>query len=204
MKGMNRKVLALAAVMVAAAGAPALAQADQPVMPMNEQTSSIRSTALSDAFETQVPALTFTAAEDRMAAITYMDDALKLIDLGQIALRDGDLNASRSLLMGASGKLTTAYLLNFRDRDFSNQMGPLAMRVETMMDQLDSDSQQAMVGLTNLRNQVASLAETQLATMGGGGGGMPGFEEIEVITIDETAPPAGMDELNIPSEDELD
>ncbi|MOA61409.1 hypothetical protein D3C78_1865430 [compost metagenome] len=78
------------------------------------------------------------------------------------------------------------------------------MRVETMMDQLDSDSQQAMSGLTNLRNQVASLAETQLATMGGGGGGMPGFEEIEVITIDDTVPPANMDELNIPDEDELD
>ena len=176
MKQMNR--LALAALIVAAAGAPAIAQETMPVerermmpetqqsQPMQQQQTS-SSVTTSDAFDTQVPPLTYTVAEDRLAAITFMDDALKLIELGEAAIQTGDMMQARSALMGASGKLT------------------------------------------NLRSQVASIADTQLATMGGGGGGMAGYETIEIIGEEEVTTPVtpnseGLDELNIPNERELD
>lgn len=218
MKQMNR--LALAALIVAAAGAPALAQETMPVerermmpetqqsQPMQQQQTSSAVTT-SDAFDTQVPPLTYTVAEDRMAAITYMDDALKLIELGEAAIQTGDMMQARSALMGASGKLTNAYLLNFRDRQFSQQIQPLTMRIQDAVATMDTNSPTTLSSLSNLRSQVASLAETQLATMGGGGGGMAGYETIEVIGEEAITEPVtpndeGLDELNVPDDREID
>jgi hypothetical protein len=216
---MNR--LALAALIVAAAGAPALAQETMPVerermmpetqqsQPMQQQQQTSSTVTTSDAFDTQVPPLTYTVAEDRMAAITYMDDALKLIELGEAAIQTGDMMQARSALMGASGKLTNAYLLNFRDRQFSQQIQPLTMRIQDAVATMDTNSSTTLSSLSDLRSQVASIAETQLATMGGGGGGMAGFETIEIIGEEEITEPVtpnneGLDELNVPNEQELD
>jgi hypothetical protein len=164
----------------------------------------------SDAFDTQVPPLTYTVAEDRMAAITYMDDALKLIELGEAAIQTGDMMQARSALMGASGKLTNAYLLNFRDRQFSQQIQPLTMRIQDAVATMDTNSSTTLSSLSDLRSQVASLGEAQIASMGGGGGGgmpgMAGFETLERIGQGAMTTPdtEGLDELNVPNEQELD
>lgn len=225
---MKSGALALSAMAAVLVATPAMAQTmeqNQPMTqpmtpPMQSQTSSTLTIAQADAFDTVTPPLTYTAAEDRRAAVTYLDDSLGMIDWANRQLSTGDVAGARSTIMGASGKLTTAYLLNFHDRDFSTTIMPLTMRFETALNTLETNPQAALNELSTIRNQVASAGQAQLALMGGGagqgtdsvgggGGAMaPGvaWEQLNFITVTETMPGGGggLQDLNIPDPDEID
>ena len=195
MKRVNRGAIALAALTAATLGAPALA-AEAP-MPMSQQTSSRMNTA--DAFITEVPALISNEAEARRAAIVYMDDTLALLDISRAHIDAGNLALARSALMAASGKSSTAMLLNFRDREFSQRIWPLTLQVEEALNAVDISSERALALVDSLRPQMASLAETQLAQLGGGGAGA-GFETIDVIRVEtEEGTMPGLQQQNVPA-----
>lgn len=240
---MKSRALALSAMAAMLTATPALAQTMDPNesttenrgtsiqqdRPMNQpmtqpmerpmqQTSSAMTTAEADAFETITPPLTYSEAEDRQAAVTYLDDAIGLIDWANQQLSTGNLLGARAAIYGASGKLTTAYLLNFRDRGFSDTVQPVTLRFETALNNLESDPQAALNELSTIRNQVASAGQSQLAMMGGGagqgteggGGGMAtdaAWEELNFLNVMAPTPDGGgggMQDLNIPDTDEID
>jgi hypothetical protein len=210
--------------MLLAAGlaSPVLAQTQDETMPMDEQqmtqpmaqprtSMQERRDALAmanpDAFITTVPALTYSVQDDRHAAVSYLDDAVGLLDLSRDQLRAGNTAEARIALMGASGKLTTAYLLNFRDHAFSQRIQPLAMRASEDLATLEGDNTMAMATLDSLRGQVASIGQQQLAmlpeaTTGGGGGGDTGWEPLNFLATEQ--PTTDMNEINTPTDEELD
>lgn len=221
---MKSRALALSAFAAMLVAAPATAQtmdqdesstenrgtSIQQERPMQE-TSSAMTTAEADAFETITPPLTYSASEDRQAAVTYLDDAIGLIDWANQQLSTGNIPGARAAIFGASGKLTTAYLLNFRDRGFSDTIQPVTLRFETAINNLESDPQAALNELSTIRNQVASAGRSQLAMMGGGGGGGgmatgAAWEELNFLNIMAPTPGGGggMQDLNIPDPDEID
>jgi hypothetical protein len=191
---------------------------NQPVQRPMQQTSSAMTVTEADAFETVTPPLTYSVAEDRQAAVTHLDDAIGLIDWANRQMSTGNLPGARAAIVGASGKLTTAYLLNFRDRDFAASVQPVTLRFETALNTLETDPQAALNELSTIRNQVASAGQAQLALMGGGagqgteGGGGGGlatgaaWEELNFITMEAPTPGGGggMQDLNIPDTDEID
>jgi hypothetical protein len=221
---MKSRALALSALAAMLVAAPATAQtmdqdesttenrgtSIQQERPM-QQTSSAMTTAEVDAFETITPPLTYSASEDRQAAVTYLDDAIGLIDWANQQLSTGNMPGARAAIFGASGKLTTAYLLNFRDRGFSDTIQPVTLRFETALQNLETDPQAALNELSTIRNQVASAGQSQLAMMGGGGGGGGmatgmAWEELNFLNIMAPTPGGGggMQDLNVPDPDEID
>lgn len=212
---MNSRALALSLMVTAGLAAPAMAQTmDHSGAMNNQQSVQTQRTQLIganvDAFQTTVPPLTYSVQDDRHAAVCYLDDAVGLIDLSRQQLRAGNQAMARVALMGASGKLTTAYLLNFRDRAFAQRLEPLTMQVQTA---LNGDLNTGMTNLDSLRGQVASIGQEQLAMLpgaatggGGGGGGTAGtFEPINFLagTAPENNTDQGLNQLNVPNQNEM-
>lgn len=170
---MRKLPLALAlSLLMATATTPAWAQADT----IEETTTMTQETVISvdpDAFDTVQDPLTYSMQDDRIAAVTYLDDAMTLIALAETHLRSQHAELGRAALMGASGKLTNAYLINFRDHEFSRDIGPLATNIGEAVNVMDQDPERAVGILSSLLPQVASLYETQVAQMGGGAGMAP-------------------------------
>ncbi len=167
-----RVIRAITCAYLAAAGlaAPALAQ-ESPIA-----IDAMRS----DAFETQVPALTWTLAEDRRAAVVFMDDAMTLLVIAEERLEGTNPAAATPELMAASGKLTTAYLLLFRDRAGADALREIATRIGGAAPLASMNPAEAARLAREGRGQVAMAYRTQLAALGGGAGG--GFmEELEHV-----------------------
>lgn len=187
MKKWNIGPLALAIAIVAGTSAPALADGMKDHQMKGEtsvqgQTSAMTtqeaeslSAMRADAFTTTVPALTYTAEENRAAAVSYMSDALKLLRLAEADLRAGNLAMARRELSAASGKATTAYLLNFEDRQFAAQIADLTMQIPDALAQVNADPMAAAAVVASIQPELASVYSSQLATMGGGAGA--GFED---------------------------
>lgn len=167
-----RVIRAITGALLAACGcaAPALAQ----LMPV--EVDSTRA----DAFETQAPALTWTLADDRRAAVVFMDDAMTLLALAEEHLLGQSPGIATPELMAASGKLTTAYLLLFRDRAAADALRGLATRVGGAAPLATMNPAEAARLARDTRGQVSMAYRTQLAALGGGAGG--GFlEELEHV-----------------------
>lgn len=173
--------LALSLLAATAVSTPAWAQAD-PLEPTTMNQRTVVSVD-PDAFDTLQDPLTYTMEEDRLAAVTYMDDALSLLDLAETHLKGDNVEIGRAALVGASGKLTNAYLLNFKDKDFSSRISPLAMRVDEALLALEQDPERAIGIISALSPQVASVYQTQIAQMGGGAGA--GLEDLDHIDESE-------------------
>jgi hypothetical protein len=212
---MNPRAVALSLLVTAAMAAPALAQSVEPRYDMNNQTVDQQQRrqlmgANVDAFVTTVPPLTYSVQDDRHAAVCYLDDAVGLIDLSRQQLRAGNVPLARVALMGASGKLTTAYLLNFRDRAFSQRVEPMTMSVQDDLNALNGNINASLSSLDTLRGQVASIGQQQLAMLpnatsggGGGGGGTIGrFERLNFLA-GESPEPNDMNQLNVPNQIEV-
>ena len=134
--------------------------------------------ARSDAMTTQVPPFTWSLAEDRRAAVVFLDDAMTLLALADERLGGLDPAGATAELMAASGKVTTAYLLLFRDRDGADALREVATRLGGAAPLATMDVEAARRLIADVRGQVALAYNTQLATLGGGAGG--GFmEELE-------------------------
>ena len=166
------KTLALSLVL-AATTAPAWAQAEM------ETERPLRTQIERDTYETQVPPLTYSEEENRMAAALYMQDALQLLDRAEVQLRNNQQRQAVSALLAASGKLTTAYLELHQDREFSQQIQPLTMSAEQAVQLAERDPQQALALVSAMVPEVASLYQVQVAQLGGGAGtGLEGFGEL--------------------------
>ncbi|MDB5096158.1 MAG: hypothetical protein JWM80_579 [Cyanobacteria bacterium RYN_339] len=128
-----------------------------------------------NAFTTMTHPLTPSAAEKRVAAVTYMDDALALLEMARTHLREGQESPQMqrmalSELMAASGKVTTAYLLLFHDREASRRVAPLAAQIELAERVCLSHPAMAAALIDRNRPALAAIYTGQLATMGGGAG----------------------------------
>lgn len=164
--------MALAAVLGLAAPAAAEVGSASEALPMDVVAERF------DAYTTQVPAFTWTLAEDRRAAVVFLDDATTLLDHAEARLLGEQPQAAAVDLMAASGKLTSAYLLLFRDRAGSDALRDAATRLGGGAPLATMDLEGARALIAGVRTQVASVYDTQLAALGGGAGG--GFmEELE-------------------------
>jgi hypothetical protein len=174
-----------AAIAFAALAAPARAE----LLPVG--VDEIRS----DAYTTQVPALTWTLAEDRRAAVTFLDDATTLLELAEVRLGGDDPATATPDLMAASGKVTSAYLLLFRDRDAAEGLREVATALGGAAPLATMSAGEARALLVRARAQVAAAYRTQLAALGGGAGGGGGgggtgyMEELEHLDDPSTEPP---------------
>lgn len=150
--------LALCAVLALPAGAGAQAEEPAPV----DLTL----------VETDAPALTPTIELDRQASAAYLDDAETLLAVARQRLeREGMTRHVARELMSASGKLSTSYLLMYRDPAFANRIRPLADACQTALDSAAAgDTEAARLALDRLVPQVARAADEQFAQMGGGAG----------------------------------
>lgn len=147
-------------------------------IPIEGRPINITEQDRANAFTTQVNALTPTAADKRVAAVTYMDDALALLDMARTHLREGQgkpeiQRMAMAELMAASGKVSTAYLLMFHDRDASAKIGPLAEQIELAERMCYRNPQMATSLIERDRPKLAAVYTSTLATMGGGAGKAP-------------------------------
>lgn len=212
---MNPRAVALSLMLTAGLAAPALAQSMDGAMPNDQSTTNQPSTmnqtqsqltgANVNPFRTTVPPLAISPEQKRHSAVCYLDDAVGLLDLSRQQLRAGNVKGARVALMGASGKLSTAYLLNFRDRAFSQRIEPLTIQVQTA---LNGDINAGLRNLDSLRGQVASIGQQQLAMLpataaggGGGGGGVIGtWQPIRFLAATPENTNQGLDQLNVPNQ----
>ena len=123
-----------------------------------------------DALVTVAKPLTPTIQDDRQAAVTYMDDALSLLQLANKHLTNGQRSLARAELMSASGKLSTAHLLLFKDKDFSRAIAPLSIRAEEAYTASAGDMGRTRTLVSRLQQDLRPLYRQQLASMGGGAG----------------------------------
>jgi hypothetical protein len=128
------------------------------------------SAARQDALVTVTKSITTTVQDDRTAAVTYLDDTLSLLSLAQAHLADGHADQGRAELMSASGKLSTAHLLLFKDRDFSRAIAPLSIRAEEAYQASRHDASQARDLAEALASDLRPIYRTQTARLGGGAG----------------------------------
>lgn len=140
-------------------------------LPMAPALAHHPAEARRDAMTTQVPALTYSLSADRQAAVTYLDDTLSLLEMAAGHLRDGYRDRGRRELMSASGKLTTAYLLMFKDPAFADRVAPLVERTDAAMARIDGDRLAAAAEADALRKDLRGVYRDQLAQLGGGGAG---------------------------------
>lgn len=175
--------LALAAAVVAGLGMSASsARAADDVrlvaIPIEGRPIPITDQDRANAFTTVVNALTPTAADKRVAAVTYMDDALTLLDMARTHLREGQgqpeiQRMAMAELMAASGKVSTAYLLMFHDREASAKIAPLAEQIALAERICYRNPQLASSLIQRDRPRLAAIYTSTLATMGGGAGTVP-------------------------------
>lgn len=164
-----------AALALMAAAAPAMAQ----LLPVEGDAQR------ADAFASEVPALTWTLAEDRRAAVVFLDDAMTLLELAEDRLASGAPAVSE--LMAASGKITSAYLLLFRDRPGAEALRDLATRVGGAAPLATMAPGEAARLARDVRGLVQMAYRTQLANLGGGAGGFPeGLEHVDPEPVDPT------------------
>lgn len=162
------------------AALPALAQDNYLGWPQPLQGTVLaeEDVARADAYTTLTDPITPTLAEKRVAAVTYIDDALALLDMAHAHLQEAEHDAllrrlALSELMAASGKLTTAQLLLFKDRAAARRLAPVALRVERAERLVARAPLQAASLIARDRPAIANLYRAQLATMGGGAGMAP-------------------------------
>ena len=132
-----------------------------------------------DALVTVAKPLTYSVQDDRMAAVTYLDDAMTLLQLAAGHLERGDRATARAELMSASGKLSTAHLLLFKDRAFSRDLAPLSIRAERVYEAAARDGRSARSMAIALRDELRPLYRAQLARLGGGAG--RGLEDLDQL-----------------------
>lgn len=135
--------------------------------------------ARNDALVTVSKPLTYTVHDDRQAAVTYLDDALTLLNLAVASAEKGERSVARAELMSASGKLSTAHLLMFKDRAFSRDLAPLSIRAERVYEASATDLRQARRMAAELANDLRPLYRTQVAKLGGGAG--RGLEDLDQL-----------------------
>jgi hypothetical protein len=132
----------------------------------------------SNAFTTLVPSIAPTPAEKRVVAMAYLDGTLVLLDLARAHLQDGETNATlaqlgHAELLAASGKATTAYLELFHDRPAARRLRTLALQLGRAEMLAYTDAKAAVAMIETDRPQIAEVFREELATMGGGAGGVP-------------------------------
>lgn len=183
--------VALSLVMAGAVSTPVWAQSqmDDPAMIQNEtmiQNQNTVSAVDPDAFDTIQRPLTYTVEDDRIAAVTYLDDAIALLNLVETNIQSENMELARAALVGASGKLSNAYLLHFTDKQFSQDVGRLAMRADEALTQLERDPQQAAGIIVSMRTTLASAYQAQVAQMGGGAGaGLEDLDQLDQLEMEE-------------------
>lgn len=149
--------------------------------PASAQPASAEDDALRvDAFTTEVPALTWTLAEDRRAAVVFLDDAMTLLQLAEERLAGPTPASATPELMAASGKITSAYLLLFRDRAAAEALRDLATRVGGAAPLATMAPGEAARLARDVRGLTEVAYRIQLANLGGGAGGFPeGLEHVD-------------------------
>jgi hypothetical protein len=174
------KLFGMVAAVLGLAAMPALAQNNYLGWPQPLEGTVLheQDVARADAYMTITDPIAPTLAEKRVAAVTYIDDALALLDMAHDHLQDAGADALQrrlavSELMAASGKLTTAQLLLFKDRAAARRLAPIARRVELAERLVHTAPHQAANLIARDRNAIAGLYRAQLATMGGGAGMAP-------------------------------
>jgi hypothetical protein len=179
---LRKSAVLLAALVVSGLGwgASGVSAADgvmQPV-PLEGHPLTTPDTERANAFTTITHPLTPTAAEKRVAAVTYMDDALALLELAHQHLRESASSPAvrrmaLSELMAASGKVSTAQLLLFHDKEAARRVRPLAMQIELAERLCMRDPMMASRLIERDRPALAAVYTSTLATMGGGAGRVP-------------------------------
>lgn len=130
-----------------------------------------------DALVTVAKPFTPTVQDDRQAAVTYLDDALTLLQMATVHLERGEHAAARNELMGASGKLTTAHLLLFKDKGFSRDLAPISIRAEEAYVMAAKDADRARAMAASIRDDLRPVYRAQVARLGGGAG--RGMEDLD-------------------------
>lgn len=124
-----------------------------------------------DALVTVVRPLTPTVQDDRQAAVTYMDDSLSLLQLAYKHLTNGQRSLARAELMSASGKLSTAQLILYKDHRFTRALAPLSIRAEQVYQAASGDTEHTRALVSALQHDLRPLYREQVANLGGGGAG---------------------------------
>jgi hypothetical protein len=146
----------LAATLAVGAVSPAKAPADN--------------AARQDALVTVVRPLTPSVQDDRQAAVTYLDDSLSLLQLAYKHLTNGQRSLARAELMSASGKLSTAQLILYKDRAFTRALAPLSVRAEQVYQGANGDLEHTRALVSALQHDLRPLYREQVAHLGGGAG----------------------------------
>lgn len=132
-----------------------------------------------DALVTVAKPFTPTVQDDRQAAVTYLDDALTLLQMATVHLERGEHVQARTELMGASGKLTTAHLILFKDKGFSRDLAPISIRAEQAYEMAAKDADRARKMAASIRDDLRPVYRAQVARLGGGAG--RGMEDLDNI-----------------------
>lgn len=176
MKNGSRWAAAAAVGLWAASAAPGFAQS---AMTVPERVQTVLDAHQQDAFYTETPALNTTPQAKRRAAVTYLDDAISLLNMAEAQLRTGATREATLSLMAADGKVSDAFLYTYLDRSFADRLGPMSLGTGMALAALEQhDTQLALAAVSRLRPALASLYDTQLGQLGGGGGGIGGYEPI--------------------------
>lgn len=133
--------------------------------------------ARQDAMESVTKPLTRTVQDDRVAALTHLDDSLTLLQIAHDHLHQGERGLARAEVMGVSGKLSTAHMLLFKDKAFGRDLSPLTLRIDDVFAAIDSDPKAAADQVNALRNDLLGVYNSQTAHLGGGAGG--GLEDLD-------------------------
>lgn len=126
--------------------------------------------ARQDALVTVVRPLTPSLQDDRQAAVTYMDDSLSLLQLAYKHLTNGQRSQARAELMSASGKLSTAQLILYKDHGFTRAIAPISIRAEQAYQAASGDLEHTRSLVSALQHDLRPLYRDQVAHLGGGAG----------------------------------
>jgi hypothetical protein len=134
-----------------------------------------------NAFTTLVPSIAPSPELKRVVAMAYLDGTLKLIDMArthlQAAARNPELaRLGHAELLAASGKATVASLELFHDRPAARRLRNLALQLGRAESMAYTDAAAALAVIEAERPQLADVFQSELATMGGGAGGVPPSE----------------------------
>lgn len=130
-----------------------------------------------DALVTVTKPLTPTIQDDRVAAMTHLDDALSLLQIAHDHLKQGQTTLARAEVMGASGKISTAHVLLFKDKRFGRDLAPLTLRVDDVFAAIDRNPGAAASQVDRLRQDLDAVYDAQTAHLGGGAG--RGLEDLD-------------------------
>lgn len=126
--------------------------------------------ARQDAMVTVTRPFTPTVQDDRVAAMTHLDDSLTLLQLAHDHLKEGRTSLARAELTGVSGKLSTAHVLLFKDKRFGRDLAPLTLRVDDLFAAIARNPSAAASQVARLRDDVDAVYARQMVHLGGGAG----------------------------------